>query len=151
MSERPVHRSVSNIRPSPNPTAPAGPHTPATRTISSSFGSPSSLRADEDCVVVEIGSRYIRVGFAGDAIPKAILDYGPEEQRRAGDYRRWTADYEKSWRTRQRGKEYGEKQELWKPDLRGIDLGLIGDKIDRAIRESFVKSVRWWHDGHEFS
>lgn len=142
MSERLAHRSISNIRPSPTSTA---PRTPTTRAISSNFGSPSTLRADEDCVIIEIGSRYIRAGFAGDATPKAVLDFGPEEQRRAGDHRRWNIDYEKSWRTRQQGDEYGEEHELWKPDLRGVDLGLIGDKIDRAIRESFTKSVRGYN------
>lgn len=142
MSERPAHRNVSNIRPSINPTAPGSPHTPTTRAISSSFGSPSTLRADEDCVIIEIGSRYLRAGFAGDATPKAVLDFGPEEQRRAGDYRRWATDYEKNWRTRRKGIEYGEEHELWKPDLRGIDLGLVGDKIDRAVREVWTKSVR---------
>ena len=36
---------------------------------------------------------------------------------------------------------WGEGYELWKPDLRGLDMGLVGDKLDRAIREAFTKSV----------
>jgi hypothetical protein len=91
--------------------------------------------------VIELGARYFRAGFAGDAVPKAVLDYGPEEQRRAGDYRRWDVGYEKEWRKRIQGREWGESYELWRPDLRGLDLGLIGDKIDRALREAFTKSV----------
>lgn len=92
-------------------------------------------------MVIELGARYFRAGFAGDAVPKAVLDYGPEEQRRAGDYRRWDVGYEKEWRKRIQGREWGESYELWRPDLRGLDLGLIGDKIDRALREAFTKSV----------
>lgn len=140
----PAHRNVANIRSPPTSTANAGgagsPHTPL-RTISSAFGSPSALRAEEDCVVIELGARHFRAGFAGDAVPKAVLDYGPEEQRRAGDYRKWDVGYEKEWRKRIRGKEWGEAYELWRPDLRGLDLGLVGDKIDRAVREAFTKSV----------
>ncbi len=135
----PAHRSVANIRSptSANPGAPASPHTPL-RNISSAFGSPSSLRAEEDTVILELGSRYLRAGFAGDAIPKAIIDFGPEEQRRAGDYSRWELGYK---RERREEKLWGETHELWRPDLRGLDLGLVGDKIDRAVRDAFTKSV----------
>jgi len=111
------------------------------RTISSAYGSPSTLRAEEDCVIIELGSRYLRAGFAGDAIPKAVIDFSPEEQRRAGDYRKWEIGYAKDWRKRISGKEWGDGYELWKPDLRIVDLGLVGDKVERAIRVAFTKSV----------
>jgi hypothetical protein len=138
----PAHRSVSNIRPqsTANLASPTSPHTPL-RTISSTYGSPSSLRAEEDCVIIELGSRYLRAGFAGDATPKAVLDFGPEEQRRPGDYRRWQSSFEKGWKSRLRGKGWGEAHELWKLDIRDVDVGLMGDKIDRAVREAFTKSV----------
>jgi len=139
----PSHRNVANIRPAPAviPT-PNSPHTPQ-RIISSAFGSPSSLRAEEDCVIIEIGARYLRAGFAGEAVPKSVLSFGPEEQRRAGDFRRWEVDYEKSRRGHTQQKSWGESHELWRPDLRGLDLGLVGDKIDRAMREAYTKSVGW--------
>ena len=93
----PAHRSVSNIRPQPsiNLGTSNSPQTPL-RAITSAYGSPSALRAEEDCVVIELGSRYLRAGFAGDALPKAILDFGAEEQRRPGDYRRYELDYEET-------------------------------------------------------
>jgi hypothetical protein len=133
-----AHRSVSNIRPGANPGSQASPHTPL-RTIPSTFGSPSALRAEEDCVIVELGSRCLKAGFAGDAVPKAVIKFGPEEQRRTGDYRRWERDYENRWGIIMQGKEWGEAHELWRLDLRGMDMGLIGDKIERAIREAFTK------------
>jgi hypothetical protein len=135
----PAHRSVANIRSpsSANVGAPASPHTPL-RNISSTFGSPSSLRAEEDTVILELGARYLRAGFAGDAVPNAVIDFGPEEQRRAGDYSRWEVGYV---RGRRQETSWGEAHELWRPDLRGLDLGLVGDKIDRAIRDAFTKSV----------
>lgn len=144
----PAHRNVANIRPS-IPTlssrsgssgTPSTPHTPL-RQISNSFGSPSSLRAEEECVVIEIGCRYLKVGFAGDAGPKAVINFGPEEQRRAGDYRRWQPGYDKAWRERIHGQRWGEAHELWKMDLRDLDLGLVGDKIERAIRDAYTKFV----------
>jgi hypothetical protein len=132
----PAHRSVANIR-SPSSAVPGAPspHTPL-RNIASTFGSPSSLRAEEDTVILELGSRYLRAGFAGDAVPKALIDFGPEEQKRAGDYSRWEVSYV---RERRDEKSWGESYELWRPDLRGLDLGLVGDKIDRAIRDAFTK------------
>lgn len=138
----PSHRSVASIR-SPTtaqPGAPAAPHTPL-RTISSTYGSPSALRAEEECVVLELGSRYLRAGFAGDALPKAVVDFGPEERRRAGDYRKWTVENDSVEESHVQLKGWGEAYELWKPDLRGLDLGLVGDKLDRAVREAFTKSV----------
>jgi hypothetical protein len=91
-----------------------------------------------------LGARYLRAGFAGDAVPKAVLDFGPEEQRRAGDLRRWETDYDGSRQKNIYDKSWGESYELWRPDLRGLDLGLVGDKIERAIREAYTKSVGVW-------
>lgn len=137
----PAHRNVASIRPGPSTTGgPNSPHTPL-RTISSAYGSPSALRAEEDCLLIELGARYLRAGFAGDAVPKAVIDFGPEQQRRAGDYRRWEVDFEKSRRSGTQEKSWGQHYELWRPDLRGLDLGLVGDKIDRAVREAFTKLV----------
>ncbi|APA09878.1 hypothetical protein SS1G_05884 [Sclerotinia sclerotiorum 1980 UF-70] len=141
-STGPAHRSVSNIRPSINPQGGSGtPSTPHThlRQISNSFGSPSTLRAEEECIVIEIGCRYVQVGFAGDAGPKAVINFGPEEQRRAGDFRRWQPGYDKAWRERVHGKKWGEAHELWKLDLRDVDLGLVGDKIERAVRDAYTR------------
>ena len=102
-------------------------------------------------MVIELGSRYLRAGFAGDAVPKAVIDFGPEERRRAGDYRKWETGYDKNWRKRIQGKEWGESHELWKLDLRTVDLGLVGDKIERAIREAFNKSAnRHGHSANDY-
>lgn len=143
----PAHRSVVSIRPTPsaNPASPSSPHTPLRPVSTSAYGSPSTLRAEEDCVILELGSRHLKAGFAGDALPKAVLGFGPEEQRRAGDYRRWDVNYDAGWRKRIQGKEWGEAHELWKADLRGLDLGLVGDKIERAVREAYTKLVSTQH------
>lgn len=51
--------------------------------------------------------------------------------------------YEKSWRERMGGdkKGWGEEYELWRMDTRGLDLGQVGDKIERAMRDAITKYV----------
>lgn len=74
-------------------------------------------------------------------MPKAVIGFGPDTQRRAGDYRQWQLGHEADWRQRVSGKAWGEEHELWKPDLRHVDLGLVGDRIERAMREAVTKYV----------
>jgi hypothetical protein len=68
-----------------------------------------------------------------------VIGFGPEEQRRAGDYKKWQAGYDADWRKRGLEREWGEAHELWKLDLRCVNLGLVGDKIERALSEAFTK------------
>lgn len=125
-----AHRSVASIRSAPTiqehgPT----PNTPP-RIISNTYGSPATIRADDDFLIIQIGSRFIRAGFAGDSQPKAVLTSEPKDQRRAGDFRDWQqpgADVE-SW---------AEQYEIWRYDLRQVDLGLVYDKLDRLLRDAF--------------
>ena len=121
--------------------SPSSPHTPTQRrTVSSALGSPSlSYRAEEDALVFEVGTRRLSAGFTGESYPRCILGFGPEESRRAGDYRKWLPDYEKRSRKRQRVATWGSEYELWRMDLRGYDLGIVEDKVERAVREAYTK------------
>ncbi|KAG9256662.1 putative actin protein RO7 [Emericellopsis atlantica] len=123
-----AHRSVASIRSGPS----QGPSTPS-RSISSTFGSPSTIRADDDIIVIELGSRLLRVGFAGDPVPKATLQCGPDEQRRVGDFRAWLDP------TKTPGQAWSSEYELWRYDLSKVELGLVHDKLDRLMREAFSK------------
>jgi actin-related protein len=117
----------------------SSPHTPQ-RTTSSSFSSPStSFRQEEDAVIIELGSRYLRAGFEGEHAPQCCLTFGPSDSRRAGDYRDYLPEYAekpKTWRT---GEDWGWDYELWRMDLRDVDLGLVEDKLDRAVRQAYTK------------
>lgn len=126
---------ASSIRPNlRQATQPASPHTP-NRFISSNFSSPGAgFRQEEDAVIVELGSRYLRAGFEGEHSPQCVLTFGPEDSRRVGDYRGWAPggrrrclDIEK----------WGQEHELWRMDLTDVDLGLVEDKIERAVREAY--------------
>lgn len=140
------HRSVANIRGGQGPggtssgITPSSPHTPP-RAAPSAFGSPSTLRAEEDLLVIEIGSRFVRVGFAGDTTPRVQLQLPPEQQRRVGDYRAWVEGAEDDWTKRERGAHWGEDYELWRYDVRTVDVGLVEDKLHRLLRDAFSRLV----------
>ncbi len=128
---------ASSVRPSLRDNRhPSSPHTPS-RFISSTYSSPgSTYRQEEDAIIIEIGSRSLKVGFEGDSCPQCTINVGPEESRRVGDYRscapgRIAKDESiETW-----GKEY----ELWRMELEGLDLGLMEDKIERTVREAYNK------------
>ena len=132
----------SSVRPGlahlqPDPTS---PHTPQQRTVSSAFSSPSiSYRAEEEALIFELGTRHLSVGFTGESYPRCKLGFGPEESRRVGDYRRWLPGYDERPQRKQSVETWGNDYELWKMDVRGSDLGIIEDKIERAVREAFTK------------
>lgn len=132
------HRSIANIKSPPGVPGGSGPSTP-TRPIMSSFGSPSSLRAEEDIIIIEFGTRKVQVGFAGDPAPRGTVWFGPEQQRRVGDFRSWQPDYSPDWRKQASGGQWGRDYELWHADIRDQDLGLVGDKVERALRDAFTK------------
>ncbi|KAI1139638.1 actin-like ATPase domain-containing protein [Hypoxylon sp. FL0543] len=136
------HRAVSSIRAgdrSSTQALPTTPHTPPRTIVPTTFGSPSTLRADDEVIIIEPGSRKLRIGFAGDAAPKKVLSFGPEQQRRAGDFRAWDVGYQTDWRKRASGKPWGADHELWQLDVRGQDLALIADKLERELRDAFTK------------
>ncbi|KAL8380673.1 hypothetical protein RB595_005107 [Gaeumannomyces hyphopodioides] len=147
-----AHRSVANIRTGAGAGSPSGsgtpggasgaggagggpvsPHTPLRAGMSPAFASPSSMRAEEDTIVVELGSRRLRVGFAGDPSPKAIIEFGPDQARRLGDFRHWDPKNQQQ----QALTPWSDDHELWRLDMRGLDLGLVADKLERGLREAF--------------
>lgn len=127
--------SLGRVRPPPSPLA---PETPAfNRSISSFYNSPGgSFRGeDENNIVIDLGARFLRVGVAGEAIPRCVLDFNPDEYRRVGDYRHYMPADGNS-RKRKRGHDRGQDWQLYSNDVRGLDLGLIGDKLERACRKA---------------
>jgi hypothetical protein len=133
-----AHRTVTTIRAGSVPSGPGSPHTPL-RTIPSTYGSPSSLRADDEIIILELGTRQLRVGFAGDPSPRGCIWFTPEQHRRVGDFRAWQSGFQNDWRKKPTAEDWGKDHELWKLDVRDLDLGLVGDKIERALREAFTK------------
>lgn len=160
------HRAVSSIRggatsittSSSNPTGSKDdPRTPlrAIPSIPSTFNSPSSLRAEDDILIIEFGARKLRVGFAGDAVPKGLVIFTPPQARRVGDFRAWDVGHVDDWRRNERD-GWGWEYELWRNDVRGLDLGFVSDRMERGLRDAFNKCVMitemmsspaWWLTG----
>ncbi|ORX93470.1 actin-domain-containing protein [Clohesyomyces aquaticus] len=119
---------------------PESPRTPLLRSTSSLFGSPGGgFRTEDEYLVLEIGSRFVRGGFPGESGPRCTLPFGPDEQRRVRDYRQWDPAYSQRRRKRKRGHEWGQEYELYRQDLSQVDLGLVADRFERAMREAYNK------------
>ncbi|KAH0832518.1 hypothetical protein AYO21_10668 [Fonsecaea monophora] len=114
------------------------PHTPTGRFISSAQSSPGSysFRAEEDPIIIEIDPRGLSAGFQGESGPQCFIPFTSQNAGRVGDYRSYLPGFR---RRRQdlalKSKEY----ELWRNDLRDVDLGLLEDKLERAVREAYNK------------
>lgn len=125
------------------PLTPGSPRTPLLgRSISSQFNSPGSFRVEqEDHIVYELGARHLSVGFAGESRARCVHCFGPEDGRRVGDYRDSQPGYQRQRKRRkiEEGADeelegWGEEFELFRNDLRNLDLGLVEDKLERAVR-----------------
>lgn len=141
-SKRPLSGNYSSLRHSQSG-RPSSPHTPQhqLRSNNNSFASTSSgssFRGEEDAIIFELGSRWLRAGFEGDSTPMCAVGFGPEESRRAGDYRGWL-NYGSSTDSQQstNPEDWASMHELWRTNLRDVDLGLVEDKIERVIRETY--------------
>ena len=131
-----------------NQSAKSPPHTPQhhLRSNNNSFASTSSgstYRVEEDAIIFELGTRWLRAGFEGESEPKCVLGIGPNESRRAGDYRQWLKGTPVADDTLPqppaRPDDWTRPFELWRMDLRELDLGLVEDKIERMFREAYNK------------
>ncbi|PYI25662.1 hypothetical protein BP00DRAFT_92857 [Aspergillus indologenus CBS 114.80] len=141
-SKRPF--SMSSLRGTPS-----SPHTPQhnLRSNNSSFASTTSstsFRGEEDAIIFELGARWLRAGFEGESVPMCVVGCGPEECRRVGDYRGWLKTNNPDTDPAQsrpliNPEDWASAYELWKMDLRGVDLGLVEDKIERVFRETYNK------------
>ncbi|RAH72867.1 putative actin-related protein RO7 [Aspergillus aculeatinus CBS 121060] len=136
--------SMSSLRGTPS-----SPHTPQhhLRSNNSSFASTTSstsFRGEEDAIIFELGARWLRAGFEGESAPMCVVGCGPEECRRVGDYRGWLKTNNPDTDPAQsrplvNPEDWASAYELWKMDLRGADLGLVEDKIERVFRETYNK------------
>lgn len=134
-------RSSQTVRPS----SPHTPQQPPARSANTSFASTtsagSSFRNEEDAIIFEIGARWLRAGFEGSGTPTCTVSFGPEESRRVGDYRGWIAGAVETGLLAQPvdAEDWVRDYEIWRPNLRDVDLDLLEDKIERLFRETYNK------------
>lgn len=131
---RPSH---SALQAGPSPRSPRTPQ--LGRSISSQFGSPSGFRSDQDDIILyEIGPRSLSAGFAGESRPRCILPFTPDTARRVGDYRQYEPGHASRTRKFRLREEWAASYELYQNDLREVNLGLVEDKLDRALRTAHI-------------
>lgn len=131
---------ASAIRPGLRETSsrqtPGSPHTPTGRFLSSAQSSPGSysFRAEEDPIIIELEPRGLSAGFQGESGPQCYIPFTPQNSRRVGDYRSFLPGFRRRKEdVATKSKEY----ELWRGDLKDVDLGLLEDKLERAVREAY--------------
>ncbi|KAF4547633.1 Hypothetical protein D9617_38g090730 [Elsinoe fawcettii] len=124
---RPGYASLSQ-----GPTTPGSPHTPLlSRSLSSQYGSPGSYRVEDETIIYDVGCRHLSIGFAGEPAPRATWTFGPKASRRAGDYSHYVVGAVGAIQSPQGSTA---DLELWHYDLINLDLGLVEDKLERALR-----------------
>lgn len=139
-------RPAPRARPSASVLATAGssPKSPRTpiigRSISGQFGSPggSFSREQDELIVYELHSRYLSTGFAGESRPRCVHRFGHQvgDGRRAGDLREFAPGKGRKGELalERDGKDWGAEYELFSADVRDLDLGLVEDRLERAVR-----------------
>jgi actin-related protein len=119
---------------------PESPRSTALRASSSLYNSPGpGFRSEDDYVVFEVGARFLRGGFPGESAPRCTLPFSPDRQRRAGDYRQWDPAYNRRRHKPKQSLGWGADHELYRLDLTNVDLRLVQDKLERALRETYTK------------
>ena len=131
---RPGLRETSSRQPS------GSPHTPTGRFVSSAQSSPGSysFRAEEDPIIIELDPRGLSAGFQGESGPQCYIPFAPQNSRRVGDYRTYLPGFRrKKEDVTVKSKDY----ELWRSDLTDVDLDLLEDRLERAVREAYNKHL----------
>lgn len=134
-------RPVARSRPSGSLAAhtPGSPRTPLlNRSISGQYGSPGSLsREPEEVVIYELHPRSLSAGFAGESKPRCVHRFGYQigDGRRVGDYRDFTGHKNRIPRRDRNDTRWSAHYELFRADVRQLDLELVADRLERAVRQ----------------
>lgn len=118
--------------------SPGSPRTPlAGRRISSQLGSPGSLaREPEEVVVYELHARSLSAGFAGESKPRCVHRFGYQtgDGRRVGDFREFLGGQASIAQPNRDFASWAAPYELFQADIRHLDLALVSDRLERAVR-----------------
>lgn len=137
-------RPGASVLTGPAAASPGSPRTPVLgRSISGQYGSPGSYRVEhDDSIIYELGARHFSAGFASESRPRCILSFNPESGRRVGDFRAYEVGYQRRPRKASKVEQWGEEHALYRMDLRTVDLGLVADKLERALRVAHAEYLQ---------
>lgn len=92
----------------------------------------------EDPLIFEIGSRLLRAGFAGESAPRCVLEWSNEVfWCREGIV--WTGGASSSSSSGSGRDDQDGRGELWRGDLRSVELGVVEDVVERGVRMAYNK------------
>ena len=100
-----------------------------------------AFRADDDTFVFEIGSRFLRAGLGGESQPRYRLSFGPEPSAKLSEHAANRLHEKQQSSKALTYSEWAFDHELWQVDVRELDLGLVGDKLERRLREAIADYV----------
>jgi actin-related protein len=141
-------RPAARTRPSGSfaPGTPGSPRTPLIgRTISGQYGSPGALsREPEELVIYELHPRSISAGFAGESRPRCVHRFGYHlgDGRRVGDFREFSQSPGKKVQRDKDDVRWSESYELYCANVRDLDLGLMSDRLERAVRQIHTEHLQ---------
>jgi actin-related protein len=134
-------RPIARARPSGSfaPGTPGSPRTPLiARSISGQFGSPGALnREPEELVIYELHPRSLSAGFAGESRPRCVHRFGYHlgDGRRLGDFREFAQKSSSKTKRDKDDERWSEPYELFRPNVRHVDLALMSDRLERTVRQ----------------
>ena len=109
------------------------------------FGSPAALsREPEELVIYELHPRSLSAGFAGESRPRCVHRFGYHlgDGRRAGDFREFSQKPDKKSPRNKDDERWGEPYELYGANVRDLDLALMSDRLERAVRQIHTEHLQ---------
>lgn len=94
-------------------------------------------REPEEVVIYELHPRSLSAGFAGESKPRCVHRFGHQigDGRRVGDYRDFTGHKSRVLRRDRNDTRWSANHELFRADVRQLDLELVADRLERAVRQ----------------
>lgn len=142
-------RPAARTRPSGSFAAAGTPGSPRTpligRSISGQFGSPGALsREPEELVIYELHPRSLSAGFAAESRPRCVHRFGYHlgDDRRVGDFRDFLQQPGDKTPENKDNKLWSEPYELFCANVRDLDLALMSDRLERAVRQIHTEHLQ---------
>lgn len=121
-----------NLTPSRTVSSTLQSYTTPTGTTAAGASGGLYLHHSEDPLIFEIGSRLLRAGFANEGAPRCVLEWTNEVF--------WTREGYIWGGVRDKTDGEG-RGELWKVDLRNVEIGVVEDVVERGVRMAYNKFV----------
>lgn len=88
-------------------------------------------------MIYELNPRSLSAGFAGESRPRCVHRFGYHigDGRRVGDFREFTQQSGNNPRYDRNDDRWSAPYELYRNNVRGLDLELMSDRLERVVRQ----------------